>query len=111
MLAAREDLLDAVISASPIFGPTMFRQNAWAEFYRIPLWDESSCWSGIGMAVQAHQAAAYPAIECTVDAALTAEDDLVKEPFLMRDGFYDIPDKPGLGVTLDDDAVDRYRVR
>jgi L-alanine-DL-glutamate epimerase-like enolase superfamily enzyme len=62
------------------------------------------------LAVQAHQAAAYPGIEYTVDASVTAEDDLVKEPFTMKEGFYDIPETPGLGVTLDDDAIDRYRV-
>jgi L-alanine-DL-glutamate epimerase-like enolase superfamily enzyme len=111
MLAARDGLLDAVISACSMFGPTMFQQSAWAEVFGIPLWDESSCWSGIGIAAEAHQAAAYPGIEYTVDAGLTAEDDLVKEPFTLRDGFYDIPDKPGLGVTLDEDAVDRYRLR
>jgi len=29
----------------------------------------------------------------------------------MKDGFYDIPQQPGLGVTLDEAAVDKYRVR
>ncbi len=111
MLAAREGVLDAHISASPTFGRTIFAQNTFAQMYQIPLWDESSCWSGIGLAVQAHQAAAYPAIEFTINAAVTAEDDLVKEAFTMKDGFYDIPPKPGLGVTLDEDAVDKYRVR
>jgi L-alanine-DL-glutamate epimerase-like enolase superfamily enzyme len=111
MLAAREGVLDAWISACPTFGLTMFRQSAFAHFYNIPLWDESSCWSGIGLAIQAQQAAAYPGIEYTINAAVTAEDDLVKEPFAMKDGFYDIPQRPGLGVTLDEDAVDKYRVR
>jgi L-alanine-DL-glutamate epimerase-like enolase superfamily enzyme len=111
MLAAREGILDAWISSISPFGFAMFRQNAFAGFYHIPLWDESSCWSGIGLAIQAQQAAAYPGIEFTINAAVTAEDDLVKEPFTMKDGFYDIPQQPGLGVTLDEDAVERYRVR
>ena len=111
MLTAREGVLDACITASPTFGATMFRMNAYGQFYHIPLWDESSCWSGIGLAVQAHQAAAYPAIEFTVNAAVTAEDDLIKEPFAMKDGLCDIPQKPGLGFTLDEDAVDKYRIR
>jgi L-alanine-DL-glutamate epimerase-like enolase superfamily enzyme len=110
MLAAREGLLDACITASPTLGRRIFGQNAYAQLYRIPLWDESSCWSGIGLAVQAHQAAAYRGIELTINAAVTAEDDLVVEPFTMKDGFYDIPQKPGLGVTLDEDAVEKYRV-
>jgi L-alanine-DL-glutamate epimerase-like enolase superfamily enzyme len=111
MLIAREGLLDAVISTGPTRGDTVFGQNAFAQAYGIPIWDESNGWSGIGLAMQAHQAAAYPGIEYTINAAVTAENDLVKEPFTMKDGFYDIPEKPGLGVTLDDDAVDKYRVR
>jgi L-alanine-DL-glutamate epimerase-like enolase superfamily enzyme len=111
MLVAREAVLDANITASPTLGRTIFGQHSYASMYNIGLWDESSCWSGIGLAVQAHQAAAYPSIEYTVNAAVTAEDDLVKESFPMKDGFYDIPEKAGLGVTLDDDAVDKYRVR
>ena len=111
MVVAREGLLDACITASPTLGRTIFTQQAYSHMYSIALWDESSCWTGLGLAVQAHQAAAYPAIEYTVDASVTAEDDLVKEPFTIKDGFYDIPDKPGLGVTLDDNAVDKYRVR
>lgn len=111
MLAAREGVLDAWITAGPAFGPSMFRMNAYAQAYQIPLWDESSCWSGIGLAIQAHQAAAYPGIEFTINAAVTAEDDLIQEPFTMKDGLCHIPDKPGLGITLDEAAVDRYRVR
>jgi L-alanine-DL-glutamate epimerase-like enolase superfamily enzyme len=119
MLVAREGLLDALIIPGPTRGDTggdsrgdtVFGQNAFAKMYDIPLWDETSCWNGIGLAMQAHQAAAYPGIQYTINAAVTAEDDLVKEPFTMKDGLYDIPERPGLGVTLDDDAVDKYRVR
>ncbi len=119
MLVAREGLLDAWIipganrgeTGGGSRGDTVFEQNAFATMYNIPLWDETSCWNGIGLAMQAHQAAAYPGIQLTINAAVTAEDDLVKEPFTMKDGLYDIPQKPGLGVTLDEDAVDKYRIR
>lgn len=118
MLAAREGLLDALIipganrgdTGGGSRGDTVFEQNAFAKMYNIPLWDETSCWNGIGLAMQAHQAAAYPGIQYTINAAVTAEDDLVKEPFTMKDGLYDIPERPGLGVTLDEDAVDKYRI-
>jgi L-alanine-DL-glutamate epimerase-like enolase superfamily enzyme len=119
MQVAREGLLDAWIipganrgeTGGGSRGDTVFEQNAFATMYEIPLWDETSCWNGIGLAMQAHQAAAYPGIQWTINAAVTAEDDLVKEPFTMKDGLYDIPQKPGLGVTLDEDAVDKYRIR
>lgn len=32
------------------------------------------------------------------------------EPFQVREGFYEAPSDPGLGVTLDMDAVEKYRV-
>ena len=28
----------------------------------------------------------------------------------MREGFYEVPAKPGLGITLDEDAVEKYRI-
>jgi L-alanine-DL-glutamate epimerase-like enolase superfamily enzyme len=110
LLAIREGLLDAFIVAGRL-GRTMVRLNALAHFYNVPLWVENNCWSGIGQVFQAHQAAAFPGIEFTIGCAHTAEDDLIKEPFVMQDGFYNVPQKPGLGVTLDEDAVEKYRVR
>jgi L-alanine-DL-glutamate epimerase-like enolase superfamily enzyme len=36
---------------------------------------------------------------------------LVNEPFVVERGGIDkVPDKPGLGVTLDEKAVEKYRV-
>ena len=29
----------------------------------------------------------------------------LKEPFVMNDGYIDVPTKPGLGVELDEDAL------
>ena len=37
--------------------------------------------------------------------------DLVEEDFPVVDGQIEIPDRPGLGLTLDDGFVERYRVR
>ena len=36
--------------------------------------------------------------------------DLAKESFSAVDGFVEIPDRPGLGVTIDEDFVSEYRV-
>ena len=48
--------------------------------------------------------------EGTLTEGFCHPDDLVAEPFTMKDGFYKVPTKPGLGITLDETAVDRYRV-
>jgi muconate cycloisomerase len=38
-------------------------------------------------------------------------DDLIQEPIVIADGHARVPEGPGLGVELDEDAVERYRVR
>jgi L-alanine-DL-glutamate epimerase-like enolase superfamily enzyme len=34
----------------------------------------------------------------------------MKEPFTVEGGQYRIPEKPGLGVWLDEAAIDKYRI-
>jgi D-galactarolactone cycloisomerase len=36
--------------------------------------------------------------------------ELAAEPFVLRDGAYDVPSVPGLGIELDQRAIDRLRV-
>jgi L-alanine-DL-glutamate epimerase-like enolase superfamily enzyme len=38
------------------------------------------------------------------------EDDLIIEPFAVKNGHIEVPEKPGIGVEIDEDAVDNYRV-
>lgn len=38
-------------------------------------------------------------------------DDLAKQPIVQRDGWVDIPDCPGIGVEIDDAALQEYRQR
>ena len=38
------------------------------------------------------------------------EDDLLAEPLIVSNGHVKAPEKPGIGVELNDDAVERYRV-
>jgi L-alanine-DL-glutamate epimerase-like enolase superfamily enzyme len=67
---------------------------------------------GIGTAAQAHLAAAVPNVRHPSDVAgfLYQGDDLILEELAIRDGFFHISDRPGLGVTLDVEALNRYRV-
>jgi L-alanine-DL-glutamate epimerase-like enolase superfamily enzyme len=37
-------------------------------------------------------------------------DDLIVDPLLIRNGFVQAPTGPGLGVTVDEDALERYRM-
>ena len=105
----REGLLDAIVVGFPM-GRTLVQRALMAEVTGIPLWVEHSTRCGINQVFQAHQAAAFPGIEYTISVTHMLEDDFVAEPFEMQEGFYEVPTKPGLGITLDEDAVDKYRV-
>ncbi len=104
----REGLLDAFVVAAP-FGRKLVQQCLMAEVTRIPIWLEHSIETGINQVFQAHQAAALPGIEYAISHPDVLEDDLTAEPFEMNSGFYTVPTKPGLGVSLDEAALDKYR--
>ncbi len=75
------------------------------------------CWkTGIGIAASAHVAAVtpncpfieyLPAHLC--DSLLRAE--LTEEPLVMENGKLRLPEKPGLGITINEDAFERYLVK
>ena len=74
------------------------------------------CWkTGIGIAASAHMAAAIP--NCPYIEYLPSElcvsalrRDLVSEPLEMKDGIVKLPEKPGLGVELNIDALKTYSI-
>ena len=37
-------------------------------------------------------------------------DDVITEPFKYEDGCLEVPDRPGLGVVLDEDKIEKYRI-
>ena len=74
-------------------------------------------WRGTGMDLgvrdmsSVHAAAAAGcSLPCDVIGHLFRQDDLIAEPIRVEGGFAWPPDAPGLGVELDEAAVDRYRV-
>ena len=38
------------------------------------------------------------------------ESQLITEPIELRGGFYRVPEKPGIGVEVDEEAVQKYKV-
>ena len=70
-------------------------------------------WTGAtAFAAGMHVAAASPAgfiLEYSLGANPLLHD-LVHEDFPVRDGYVDIPDRPGLGITVDEAFVERYGV-
>ncbi|MCC6585198.1 MAG: mandelate racemase/muconate lactonizing enzyme family protein [Bryobacterales bacterium] len=106
----KEGLLHAWIVGAPKLGRYTQQLAAKSRAARSPIWIEHSIDNGIDQVFQAHQSAAYPEIEYVIAVTHVLADDCMKEPFTVRDGFYQIPNKPGLGVSLDMAALERYHV-
>ena len=104
----REKLVQALVVGGPI-GKTLTQRALMAEVTGIPLWIQHGIFTGVAQMFQAHQAAAFPGIEYAVSITHVIQDDLMAESFIMKDGYYELPTEPGLGVHFDEDAVDKYR--
>jgi L-alanine-DL-glutamate epimerase-like enolase superfamily enzyme len=77
----------------------------------MPVWHGSSHDMGISDASYLHSSAA--AANCTLPSDILSYqrvDDLIVKPIEIRDSYAMVSDQPGLGVELDEDAVNRYRV-
>jgi muconate cycloisomerase len=72
----------------------------------------SQCELGIGTAAMAHLAVCMPnlAYESDVTGHLRYPQDVIAERLDYADGAIRPPDGPGLGVTLDEDALARFRL-
>jgi L-rhamnonate dehydratase len=49
-------------------------------------------------------------LEFVTEQETTLRNQITKQRFTPRDGMLDIPSEPGLGVTLDEDGIAKYRV-
>lgn len=63
-----------------------------------------------------HLALSAPGIDaetypCDIIGPLFYEDDVLAEPLLITGGSARVHDRPGLGVELDDEKVEKYRVK
>jgi L-alanine-DL-glutamate epimerase-like enolase superfamily enzyme len=68
---------------------------------------------GPGAAMGLHVAACMPNLTQPYDMVgpMAWEDTLVNEDFPFEDGCFLVPDQPGLGYTLNHDAVKKYLVK
>ena len=71
---------------------------------------------GVGSAAMVHFALASRGITaeefpCDIIGPFFYEDDIVREPLPIKPGEARANDKPGLGVALDEEKVERYRVK
>ena len=78
----------------------------------VPVWHGSGVDLGILDMSYVHACAAAPAATLPSDIVgnFLREDDLIVEPIRIEGGYAYVPDRPGLGVELDEAAVNRYAV-
>jgi len=96
-----------------------------ADVAGLPCDVNGSIESGIGNAANVHLALAMPAITLAAVIPVSApagrnphrvagnyfEDDIIAEPFAVEGGALCLPSGPGLGIVVDEDKVERYRLR
>lgn len=89
---------------------SVLRQGTLAAAFEKPFWLQL-VGTGLTTAFSAHLGAVlpfaqWPAVNCLNNYA----DDLLAEPLTIRGGFIKTPEAPGLGVTIDESALQRYRM-
>lgn len=98
-----------------ISGPmvNVYKLAAMAEAAGIPTWHGSGVDLGIAEAAHVHACASSRSMTLTSDICgeTLRVNDLILDPLVIADGHVRVPEGPGLGVTLDEEAVERYRVR
>jgi L-alanine-DL-glutamate epimerase-like enolase superfamily enzyme len=70
---------------------------------------------GVGTAAMLHVAAAFPEVDCDTFPADTIgpfyhDGDVIAQPLDLGPPYAKVPEGPGLGVELDEEAVSRWRV-
>ena len=68
--------------------------------------------TGVAHAAGAHLMAALPDLHLGCEfymATYYVEEDILTEPFPVRNGLVHVPDTPGLGVAVDPDQLAKYR--
>lgn len=69
--------------------------------------------TGIDTAAALHLVASTPNFKYCADLCgpYMYQDDVVKQPFSVKDGCLEVPTGPGLGVELDEQNVERYAIK
>lgn len=88
--------------------------SEWARLTRAagcPTWRGTGMDLGVRDMSSVHCAAAAGCqLPCDIVGVLFREDDLIVKPIEFVDGAAMVPDAPGLGVELDREALDKYRI-
>ena len=106
--AVREEVCDGFVVGGGI--ASVLRQGALCAAFEKPFWLQM-VGTGLTTALSLHLGAVlplaqWPAVNCLNNYA----DDLIREPIRISGGFARVPEGPGLGVAVDEEALERYRM-
>lgn len=113
--AQAADVFSVYIGKAGGIGPT--REIAeFAQSVGIKCTIGSNLELGVGSAAMIHLALSAPGIDadsypCDIIGPMFYEDEVLAEPLAILGGSARVPDWPGLGIELDDEKVETYRVR
>ena len=102
----------AVLDLTPAGGIAGLRQQAAIlEDAKIPYTHHCAFDLGVRTAAILHAVHGIPGFSLPPDTVYYSwEDDVIQNPFQISNGYMTIPDEPGLGITIDRDKVEKYRV-
>ena len=106
--AVREAVCDGFVVGGGV--ASVLRQGTLAAAFEKPFWLQM-VGTGLTTALSLHLGAVlpfaqWPAINCLNNYA----DDLLAEPITITGGYAKVPEAPGLGITIDEEALVRYRM-
>ena len=108
-LAIKEDICDGFVVGGG--AKELMNAGAVCEMAEKPFWLQL-VGTGITAAYSLHfggvlSQAVWPAVNCHQ----LYQHSMLTEPIVVKEGYTDVPDRPGLGFELDEDAVDKLRVK
>jgi len=92
--------------------PMLLDESAEAARQNLPFWAGSSVMTGLDDFATLHFAATQPGFTLGADfaASQSRENNLITQPIRYVDGKIAVPTGPGMGVDINLDALERYRV-
>lgn len=109
--AVKREAVD-MLNISPYSMVEFVKQCYIAEQAGVPVWHGSGVDLGILDLSYVHACAAAPAATLPSDIIgnFLREDDLLVEPIQFEDGHALVPNRPGFGIELDEEAVRKYAI-
>lgn len=106
--AIRDEAVDGFVVGGGV--SAVLREGILASAFRKPFWLQL-VGTGLTTALSAHLGAVlpyaqWPAISCLNNYS----DDLLVDPLTIQGGYVKVPEGPGLGITIDEAALARFRM-